>query len=442
MQTPLYKAVSEYLDKNYSRMHMPGHKGMLPDFLSDAAKYDITEVRGADSLYECDGAIKECEELYSEIYGSKKSCISAGGSTLCIQAMLAMVAKENGSIVCGRNIHISAVNAMGLLGLTPFWVYPKSDAGKGLCGRISPDDIRTALKSCPNASAVYITSPDYFGVISDIRGIKEVCTEYDVPLIVDNAHGSHLNFLPQSLHPMSLGADICCDSLHKTMPVLTGGALLHIGNEKYLDCAKSAMSIFGSTSPSYLIMLSVDLNLQYINDNAVKDIWETIEFVGNMKKLANDRGFFLPEGVCDPTRLALGFCGLGYRKEEFLALLSEYNIEHEYISDNYCVLLPSAKNKPEELYAVEKMLSEIKRKSNLVILEEALPHAGERVMSIQKAIFSAKRSISVESAVGEVAAELVSRCPPGIPITVPGEKIDEKVKISLKKYGISNIFVL
>ena len=268
--TPLKRALDEYIRQDYARLHMPGHKGASISPFGELMAYDVTEVEGTDSLFEDDGPLKELEEIFTRLYDTKGTVMSAGGSTLCIQAMLRMVAKKKGRILAGRNIHAAAVNAMALLGLEPVWVYPNRKQEERLIGEISPDAIRSVLEkekqegTLDSLCAVYVTSPDYFGVMSDIRSIAQIAHEYGLPLLVDNAHGAHLHFLKEEYHPMQLGADLCCDSLHKTMPALTGAALLHTSDAKYCPQMKGAMTVFGSTSPNYLIMLSIDLSLIHI----------------------------------------------------------------------------------------------------------------------------------------------------------------------------------
>ena len=442
MTTPIMDAVNKYINRNSVRMHMPGHKGNFKGIFSEISSYDLTEITGLDSLYECDDCILRCEEEYSKIYGTKRSIISASGSTLCIQTMLALVSQRGGKIIAGRNIHISAVNAMGLLGLEPIWIYPKQKSGTGIPGIISPDDVEKALNENSDVAAVYITTPDYFGVLSDVKTISQICHLYNVPLLIDNAHGAGLKFLPTSLHPMDLGADMCCDSLHKTMPVFTGGAILHINNDDFIKNAKQAMSLFGTTSPSYLIMESIDMALDYIKSGkAMEDFFFIKKQTEKLNCLAKKHGFEVPTGILDPAKFAFCFGSKGYTKAEFYEILTKYNIEPEYMSDNYCVFMPTGFNKPSDFQAIKKLILETP-----AIREEAtvnfLFEKGESAMSLRKALLSPKINIPLEEAEGKIAAETKSKCPPGIPLIIPGEKITKKIKKILNSYGIFNINVV
>lgn len=197
MKTPLHDAVRDYIEKDMSRFHMPGHKGAGTDEFAALLPWDITEVEGADSLYHAEGPLLALEEQFARLYGTRRTLLCAGGATLCIQTMLALACGTGAAVVMGRNLHRAAINAAALLDLTPVWVYPERDAGEWFTGRYSPAAVAAALDEAPAAKAVYLTSPDYFGVLSDLSGIAEVCRAHGVPLLVDNAHGAHLKFLPE-----------------------------------------------------------------------------------------------------------------------------------------------------------------------------------------------------------------------------------------------------
>ena len=229
---PLWTALERIRREDLARFYMPGHKGRMPEPFSQAALYDVTEISGADSLYECTGAIRALEEELAEAYRVGDTLLSAGGSTLCIQTMLYLARNRGRTVICGRIIHRSAVAAMGLLGLDPCWlpgrIASRREGIPGLALPPTPEDVEAAIDAHPDAGSVYITSPDYFGQLANIADIAEVCHRRKKVLLVDNAHGAHLRCFRAALHPMSLGADFCCDSLHKNLPALTGAAVLHL----------------------------------------------------------------------------------------------------------------------------------------------------------------------------------------------------------------------
>ena len=254
MKTPIADFVSEYASKQISRLHMPGHKGKG---LLGCERLDITEICGADVLCSPEGIIAESESNATALFGTRHTYYSAEGSSLAIKAMLALIKKKapagrRARVLAARNVHKAFVYACALLDIDADWLFPASPSHLCAC-KIAPEQLDEALKTAKILpDAVYITSPDYLGSVSDISGLSAVCHKHGVPLLVDNAHGAYLAFTEPSMHPIALGADMCCDSAHKTLPVLTGGAYLHISNsyEASENEVRSALALFASTSPS------------------------------------------------------------------------------------------------------------------------------------------------------------------------------------------------
>ena len=254
MNTPLCDFVRRYADSGVLRLHMPGHKG-----LGEMQRLDITEVAGADSLYEADGIIAESQENASRLFGCP-TFYSTEGSSQCIRAMVYLAvlhARLQGKvpvIAAGRNAHKTFLSAVALTDAQVTWLYPARQESYLSCP-VTAADVQALGE---DVTALYLTSPDYLGNMVDIAAISQVCRQKGILLMVDNAHGAYLRFLPESLHPVDLGADLCCDSAHKTLPVLTGGAYLHVAHTDLLPYATNALALFGSTSPSYLILQSLD----------------------------------------------------------------------------------------------------------------------------------------------------------------------------------------
>ena len=319
MDTPIYDFVKNYKNQKFSRFHMPGHKGKKILGVEDI---DITEISGADCLFAADGIIKLSQENTSKIFGTSYTYYSTEGSTLCIKAMLGAVAEgKSGKILAGRNAHKAFIYAAASLNIEVDWAYGKSDH---LCRlNITDSDIENLLKN-GKYIAVYLTNPDYLGNLLDIAGIGEICRKYNVPLIVDNAHGAYLKFLKESQHPIDLGADMCCDSAHKTLPVLTGGAYLHVKNPEYCSKILKYLAFFGSTSPSYLILQSLDICNKYLDADIKEDIEKTVARIEKIKKTAKRRGFVLAD--TEPLKLTVNIALSGYTKQEFLKLLSIFHL--------------------------------------------------------------------------------------------------------------------
>ncbi len=413
---------------------MPGHKGILPPPLSGVAPFDMTEVPDTGCLYDGEGAPVETEKAFAELYNSGATLLSAGGSTLCIQTMLSLFCPMNSRVLMSRNAHHSAVNTAAMLDLEPVWLTADEPAGVLTYGRITPERVRTALSENDDVSAVYITCPDYFGTLCDIKSISAVCREFGKPLLVDNAHGAHLKFFG-GLHPMECGADACSDSLHKTLPALTGGALLHLKDGSLKEEARRRMKLFGSTSPSYPIMLSCDMLIPR---------WEKLkaEYRDLAKNIAELRKFAAEKGVSacddklrDPIRLSLLF---GENERDNIEnLLCSLGIEAEYISARHIVLLISPEN---DLSFAKRLIDALPPLDEALFLPEfALP---KRFCSVRKAELSPAEQIPVVKAVGRICAAPAAPCPPGAAVVMPGEVIDDFAVNLLLQSGLENVFVM
>ena len=441
-KSSLYNSLLEYKNLDRSSFHTPGHKGSF--FSSyDLLSLDFTELPLTDSLYESSGIIKTAENAVSRLYGSKLTCFSSGGNTLCIQAMIRLVANSGEKILCDRLVHRSVVSAMALLNIQPIWIKRKISSESGLAESIDILDLKEKLKQNPDAKGLYLTSPSYHGILQDISLISKICKEYDIPVLVDNAHGSHLKFL--GLHPLDLGASLTADSAHKTLPVLTAGAWLHINDEKFISRAKSAMSLFGSTSPSYPIMASLDMSRQWLEKHGKSEFEKLKIKVDKIKKLASEKGIYIfsDNVLCDPVRITLGVHNIGYTGFEYREELYKFKIEPELCDENYVVLIATPFNSERDWTRLESAISSIKpknsKKLNILNSEMTLPKS---VISISEAIMSRGTRISIDKCKNRIAADIVCPCPPGVPIVMPGEIIGDTEQKSLINYGISEIDVI
>ncbi len=428
MNTPIFDFISNYAKSNTERLHMPAHKGKN---LLGFEIYDITEIKGADSLYEADGIIKESEQNASSLFGCP-TFYSTEGSSLCIRAML-FLAKKRGvkKILAGANAHKTFVQACALLDIDVEWLYGENY----LSLDINPTQLEKVIKeSAPDA--LYITTPDYLGNLCDVKVIGEICEKYGVLFLVDCAHGAYLKFLPNSLYPTDLGAHICCSSAHKTLPCLTGGAYLHVKNEEWVTQAKDALALFGSTSPSYLILASLDKVNLYINDEYKEKLKGFIEKVENLKKKLRTNGYSLFEK--EALKITICTKSYGYSGTEFGEILRSKGIEPEFCDNDFCVLMLNVGN---DLLKIERALLSIKAK-NPIILFPPTAKKRERVISAKEALFSESEEIDVKESLGRVVSEITIGCPPAVPLITCGEKIDETVIKCLTYYGIERIKVI
>jgi arginine/lysine/ornithine decarboxylase len=432
MDTPIHEFLVQYENSNTLRLHMPGHKGKYHP-------HDITEIKGADSLFEAESIIKFSEENASKLYGTEATYYSTAGSTLSIQAMLFMMKKDNRRIYAVRNVHRSFINACVLLDLSVQWIYPKYE-NTIISGEVDISTIEETLSKDNLPKALYLTSPDYYGMVADIKTISEVCHRHNTVLLVDNAHGTLLNFMSENLHPIHLGADLCSDSAHKMLPTLTGAGYLHIGNPNYVDMGKYAMSFFGSTSPSYLIMESLDLCNEYISTNLRDDLAKVIERVEHLKSHFADRFTFADS----QEKLHLTFLSWkdGYLGTQLAERLRGYGIECEYADTQSVVLLFSPlddENTFDRLtYALDSLT--LDRVSVGVKVPNVEPL--EVTMSMREAVFSHTETIPIEGAIGRTCAEVKVPCPPAIPIVVSGEVVTSNVIKVLQNYGIETLSVV
>ena len=315
MNTPICDFLEKYRDQNALRLHMPGHKGNGPLGIE---RLDITEVEGADVLYQAKGIIKESMDNATRLFGTARTLYSTEGSSLSIKAMLylAMLCRGNKKplIAAGRNAHKVFMYGVALLDIDIDWLY-----GEGLLScQITPEALEEYLKN-NHPVAVYITSPDYLGNMADINGLSKVCRRHGVMLLVDNAHGAYLKFLPESKHPIDLGADICCDSAHKTLPCLTGAGYLHISKSApsfLVDMADEAMSLFASTSPSYLIMYSLDKCNGYLYSGIREALSQTVPCIDELKQNLFTIGD-------EPMKLTLDAKKYGYTGIELSEIFAE-----------------------------------------------------------------------------------------------------------------------
>jgi len=427
MDTPIYDFLKKYADSDISRLHMPGHKGS--GFLG-VEKYDITEIKGADSLYEADGIIRRSEKNASEIFGSGDTFYSAEGSSLCIRAMLyaAYVASgKKGVIAAVRNVHKSFVFACATLGIDVEWVYPGNR--DSLCGGCVTAEEAEKVISEKKPFALYITSPNYLGEMTDIKSVSDICRKYGIPLLVDNAHGAYFKFTGG--HPINSGAAMCCDSAHKTLPVITGGAYLHVSQEYkqiFSGMIKDAMSVFGSTSPSYLILSSLDLCNKYMTEGYAEKLSETVRKVNELKKYLKNRNFELIGS--EPLKLTVKTDG-----EYAAEILRRHGAECEYADKSCVVMMFTPGNSSGDFEKVRKAFSELSPefKKPPVITD------GIKVMSIRDAVMSRSEKVNVTNAVGRVCASPSVSCPPAVPVVVSGELITEESIDVLMYYGITDI---
>ncbi len=440
--TPISAFLTEYQEKNAVRLHMPGHKGAG----GIAESLDITEIEGADSLFEADGIIAKSEKNAGEIFGAD-TFYSTEGSSLSIRAMLYLVslyAKRNGKkplIAAARNAHKAFTSAAALIDFEIDWI--SANDSSYLSSRFTKEDIVRYFETAKQLPiAVYLTSPDYLGFLSDIKGISEQCRRRGVLLIVDNAHGAYLKFLSPSLHPIDLGADICCDSAHKTLSALTGCAYLHLSKGLppfFKEKAKDAMMLFASTSPSYLMLLSLDRLNPYLSGKYSESLSLFIKKTAVLKADLISHGYTFAGD--EPMKLTIRCKEYGYTGTEIAEHLSSNRIFSEFSDPDYLVLMPSPENSEGELIRLKEVLLALPKKAK-INLAPPCPHIPKKEISIRDAVMCDSEKLPVGECLGKIASTVTLGCPPAIPIAIPGEVIDEKIIDAFKYYGIRECAVV
>ena len=418
---------------------MPGHKGRALLGIEDR---DLTEIPGADSLYEANGIIAKSEANASKLFGCP-TFYSTEGSSQCIRAMLFLAMQYSTSegkiprILAARNAHKTFLSAAALLDLDVCWLF--DSAPSYLSADPSPASV-TAANEAERPTALYLTSPDYLGNVLDLAPIAKVCHERGVLLLVDNAHGAYLRFLSPSKHPIDLGADLCCDSAHKTLSALTGAAYLHISPALFALAAeaKDTLLLFGSTSPSYLILQSLDL-LNPQLETLGKRLPDFVPRMDALKKTLCDAGWTLYGN--EPLKLTLLPKSKGYTGTALAEQLEADGIYCEFADPDHLVCMFTPDNDPDDLQKLERALTAVPAKDPIT---ERPPHPGKvkRVCSVREAMLSPRIVVPCAEALGRVLARPDVGCPPAVPILMPGERIDAAAIEGFRYYGMGAVSVI
>jgi Arginine/lysine/ornithine decarboxylases len=450
----IYKELVSLSESNMYPFHMPGHKRGKQDFVNPF-KIDITEIEGFDNLHNASGILNEAMKNAAKIYGADRSFFLVNGSTCGILAAIESVTKHGEKIIVSRNCHKAVYHAIFLGELEPVYIVPDMIEGYLVSGGISPEKIDELLENDKDIKVVVITSPTYDGVVSDIEAIAKVVHKYNIPLIVDEAHGAHFKFSKKfPISALDLGADIVIQSLHKTLPSLTQTAILHIKSQ-YIDenNIETALNIFESSSPSYVFMASIDECIRYMqSEGQVKMVLfakQLLEFRHSLSAVLKRGKFRLLDSEVigladiyslDRSKIIIGTFDTNMSgKELYDILVTEYDIQPEMSSENYVTLLTSIADTKDGFDKLEYAMSDIVKKyieKNTKTCDDKCDislsvarnvNIPEIKCSIYSAMKSSKESIFIKDAIGKISAEFVYVYPPGIPIITPGEKISFEI---------------
>lgn len=440
--TPICDFVKSYSQTDSLRLHMPGHKGRT---VIGCESLDITEIPGADVLYHAEGIIRESEDNAARLFGTARTFYSAEGSSLCIRAMLCLAKLYAASmgkspkIIAARNSHKTFITAAALMDIGVEWLYSQGDSV--LSCEIDCAGLEKMLSEL-RPTAVYITSPDYLGNTADISEIAGLCHKYGSMLMVDNAHGAYLKFLETSAHPIDLGADIVCDSAHKTLPALTGAAYLHISRHapEFLAAhAENALSVFASTSPSYLILQSLDAVNGLLHEGLPNKTIASAAMARSLKKRLTERGYELVSD--EPLKLTVSSKPYGYTGTQLSEILARSGIVCEFADPDYAVMMFSSETTAEDYLRLEAALLAISPAEPIAVRPPRLLRM-EAAMPPNAALMSPSEWIPTAQAEGRILAGASVSCPPAVPIAVIGERLNRSAVELFDYYGIEKCLVV
>lgn len=447
--TPIFRALKDYVTAGVLPFHVPGHKQGrgLPDFTEfvgqNVMNIDLTAVEGLDNICNPDGAIKHAEELAAAAWGADHAHFLVNGTTSGIQAMIMSVCSPGDQLILPRNAHKSATGGIILSGARPVYVEPDIDDYFGIAMGVSAEAITRAIQQHPKAKAVFIINPTYYGVTSPLADIVRIAHAHGLAVIVDEAHGAHLSFHPD-LPPSGAqaGADMIATSVHKLGGSLTQSSLLLV-NKGFVDPnrVKAVLNLTQTTSPSYLLMASLDVARKQLATRGYDIVDRTLRLARWVRQeLAEESGITLldetvlnKEGstAIDPIKILVNTRELGVSGHELEKYLRRhYNIQAE-LSDLYNTLFLITIGDNEEtvriLVDTLKTLTKGREHCNVVKYPTYLPELPELVLSPKDAFYSETRLVTIDKAEGEISAEMVMAYPPGIPLICPGERFSREI---------------
>ena len=437
METPICDFIDEYVEKNGIRLHMPGHKGK---YFSGGEQRDLTEVNGTDGL------IFRSETIAADIFGAARTVYSCQGCTSAIKQMLylsfihAKTSLRDPLVFAGRNAHKAFIAAAAEIGFDYRWIC--DGEGNLLSQNVTPELLdRFITSSDRKPASVYLTSPDYLGNVLDIKGLKKVCEKHGALLLIDNAHGAYLKFLPNDIHPIFLGADMCADSAHKTLPCLTGGAYLHINkavNGVIGGYIEQANFLFNSTSPSWLILSSLDKLNAYLTEGYRERLADYVEKVAELKKYLIRLGFRLSGN--EPLKITISPKSYGYTGKDLAEILRKNAVEPEFCDKDHLTMMFTPENGEAAIEKLRAVLN-VEKKSPIEELppEITLPKIA---LSARETALCLSEEVSAENALGRIFYGAAVACPPAVPVIVGGEIVDENVLKCFSYYGITKCRVL
>ncbi|MEZ2718509.1 aminotransferase class I/II-fold pyridoxal phosphate-dependent enzyme [Niallia circulans] len=448
-ETPLYHGLLEHVKRDPIQFHIPGHKkgnGMDPEFRNfigeNALSIDLINIGPLDDLHYPKGMIKHAQQLAAEAFGADHTFFSVQGTSGAIMTMIMSVCGPGDKIIVPRNVHKSVMSAIIFAGAIPIFIHPEIDKNLGISHGITVESVQHALDIHPDAKGLLVINPTYFGISADLKTIVDLAHSYDIPVLVDEAHGVHIHFheeLPMSA--MQAGADIAATSVHKLGGSMTQSSILNMrGDLISYKRVQSILSMLTTTSTSYLLLASLDVARKRLATEGKELIDKTINLAQYIRRQINDieHLYCVGEEILesdsafdyDPTKLIISVKDLGltgHDAEEWLR--KHYRIEVE-MSDLYnilCIITPGDSEREANILidALKALAVERKDKASKVEARVMLPNIPLLALTPRDAFYSETELIDFDDSVGRVIAEFIMVYPPGIPIFIPGEIITE-----------------
>ena len=476
-QTPLLDAIISNAKRPHAPFYTPGHKqgkgisSKLIEYFGKAVfSADLTELTELDCLFAADGVIQQAQQLAAEAFGATQTWFLVNGSTCGIEAAILATCNDGDKIILPRNVHSSVISALILSGAIPIFINPEYDTNLDIAHSITIQNLEKALQKHPDAKAVMIIYPTYYGVCGDIKAIAKLTHEYNIPLIVDEAHGAHFAFHPElPISALNAGADLTVQSIHKTLGAMTQASMLHVqGNRININRVNKALQLTQSTSPSYLLLASLDAARQQIALQGKELLTQTLQISQEATKYIDKiPGLSIlsfspfpcplvslsphppisPSPSLDKTRLTVTVSELGITGFEAEEILDEkFNVTPEFASLKTVTFIISLGNTAEDieqlvkafitlakeykkpLLTVEKGLENNHQKAEpLKLVSQSEPGNQNLPLSPRQAFFSCTETVPINQAINRISAETVCPYPPGIPVLIPGEIITSTV---------------
>ncbi|MHB1419397.1 MAG: aminotransferase class I/II-fold pyridoxal phosphate-dependent enzyme [Bacillota bacterium] len=448
-RTPIFDAVQGYINSGTIPFHVPGHKQGrgLPEFREYVGDrilaMDLTCLPDLDNICNPLGVIRDAEDLTAEAFGADRAYFLVNGTTSGIQAMIMSVCQPGDKIILPRNAHKSALGGLILSGATPVYIEPQLNRDFGISMGVTPEQVEATLNRHPDAKAVFVVNPNYYGTAPDIGRIVEVSHRHGVPVIVDEAHGAHFPFHPDlPMSAMEAGADLSASSAHKLLGSMTQSSFLLL-REGLVSSrrVKSVLNLTQTTSPSYILLCSLDVARKQIATRGKELLDRTLQLTRQIRKelgrleglvLLDEKTVGLPGCYAiDPTKITINVQGLGLSGYEMEKILRrDYNLQVE-LSDLYNLIILITLADSQEtatilLTAFQDIVNQRPIK-NVIKYCPPLPEIPEPTMSPRGAFNSETQSVPLLEAEGEISAEAIMAYPPGIPLLCPGETITREV---------------